>query len=345
MITDYMNFKEYIELHRNEVYSKICEYLPIKEPEEHYKIVRDYIDRQGSYRRPGLVMLSGQMYGASVEELLLPAAAMQLSEDWILIQDDIEDDSDLRRGKPALHKLYGWVHALDASDTGHIAMWRMLKDYIVKYGVEKGNRLYEKFYSMLLYTVEGQYLENTFIHYTKDLSQASESLYFKIADSKTCFYTVHVPMQLGAIVGNASDESLNMLKEIGQPAGIAFQITDDILDMTADEKVFGKKRFGDLYEGKITLMILHAYKNATPDEKAKIDSIYKKDRKEKTPEEISFLADIINKYDGIGYAKEMAEKYGEEATRLVEKHLPELPQNEYTDILISAMKEMYTRKK
>jgi len=90
-----MNFKEYIELHRNKVYSTICKYMPIKEPEENYRIMREYIDRQGSYRRPGLVLLSAQLFGASVDSALLPAAAQQLSEDWILMQDDVEDDSDL----------------------------------------------------------------------------------------------------------------------------------------------------------------------------------------------------------------------------------------------------------
>jgi geranylgeranyl diphosphate synthase type II len=340
-----MDFLEYIELHRKQVYDKICEYIPLKEPIGHYKITREYIDRQGSYRRPGLVMLMAQLYGAKPEDALLPAAAQQLSEDWILIQDDIEDDSELRRGFPALHKKYGIVHAIDASDTGQIAMWRMLKDYIIQAGVEKGNRLYEKFYDMMSYTVDGQYIENTFIQDTKDLSKANESLYFRIADSKTCFYTVYGPMQLGAIVAGQGEETLELLKKVGENAGIAFQITDDILDMTADEKKFGKKNFGDLYEGKLTLIILHAYESATPEEKAKIDEIYRKKRADKTKEEIDYLREIIEKYDGIGYARSVAEKYGEKANELVKQYANTIPKNEYTDIIISAMQKLYKRDK
>lgn len=340
-----MDFLEYIELHRKEVYDKICEYIPIKEPIGHYKIAREYVDRQGSYRRPGLVMLTAQLYGASPEEALLPAAAQQLSEDWILIQDDIEDDSELRRGLPALHKKYGVVHAIDASDTGQIAMWRMLKDYLLRAGPEKGNRLYEKFYDMLNYTVEGQYIENTFIQDIKDLKKADESLYFRIVDSKTCYYTVYGPMQLGAIVANQSNETLELLKRVGENAGIAFQIMDDILDMTADEKKFGKKNFGDLYEGKLTLIMLHSYKSATQEEKDKIDAIYRKRRQEKTKEEIDFLREIIGKYDGIGHAKEVAEKYGTKAQELVEQYSNTIPKNEYTEIIISAMQKLYKRDK
>ncbi len=339
------SFKEFIALHKAAVYSKICEYVPVKEPKDFYEIMRDYVDRQGSYRRPGLVMLTGRLFGVSEEELLLPAAAQQLSEDWILMQDDVQDDSDLRRGKPAIQKIYGWVHAFNASNIGHMAMWRMLRDYIKQVGIEKGFRMYDKFYDMLEYTVEGQHVENTFIHYTKDISKATEELYFRICDSKTCYYTVYGPMQIGAIAAGKGDDVLEALKEIGKPAGIAFQIADDVLDMTADEKVFGKRNFGDLYEGKVTLIILHAYKSATPAEKARIEAIYRKKRDEKTKEEIDFLREMIAKYKGIEYAQEVAERHGRQAREALEKHQGILPLNGLTPVVISALQELYVRKK
>lgn len=337
-------FKEFIEECRGMVIAKIREYVSEKDHKA-YRIMRDYIDRQGSYRRPGLVMLTGKLFGAGVDDLVLPAAAQQLSEDWILMQDDTEDDSDLRRGKPAAQKLYGWVHTMNASNIGHMAMWRMLKDYIRQVGFEKGNRMYEKFYDMLEYTLEGQHIENDFIHYTKDIKNATEDLYYRICDSKTSFYTVYGPMQIGAIAAGQNDKVLEALKEIGQPAGVAFQITDDVLDMTADEKVFGKKNFGDLYEGKVTLMILHAYKNATPEEKTRIEAIYAKKRSEKTGEEIAFLRDIIAKYKGIEHAQEVAEVYGQKARAALEKNRGLLPMNGLTPVIVSALQELYIRKK
>lgn len=340
-----MNFKEYIELHRASIYQKICQYVPIKEPIAHYAIMRDYIDRQGSYRRPGLVLLAGQMFGADLDELMLPAAAQQLSEDWILMQDDSEDDSELRRGKPAIQKIYGWVDSINSSEVGHMSMWRMLKDYMLKVGPEKGDKMYQKFYDMLEYTMEGQFIENTFIHKTKDLKKASEDLYFRIVDSKTCYYTVYGPLQIGAIGSGQNGKFLTALEDIGRPAGRAFQIVDDILDMVGDEKKFGKKNNGDLYEGKITLMVLHAYKNATSEEKAKFDSIYMKKRDEKNAQEIQFIVETINKYDGIGYAKQRAKAFGEEATAMIEKYRSILPNNEYTTIMLSAIEELYVRDK
>lgn len=337
-------FKEFIEKYRGQVYTKICEYVPHKDLAVH-EIMRDYVDRQGSYRRPGLVMLTGMLFGASTEELLLPAAAQQLSEDWILMQDDSEDDSDLRRGKPAAQKLHGWVHAMNATNIGQMAMWRILKDYIIHAGEEKGNAVYEKFYSMLEYTVEGQHIENNFIHYTKDIKNATEDLYYRICDSKTGYYTVYGPMQIGAIAAGQSGKVLDALKEIGRPAGIAFQIADDVLDMIADEKTFGKKNFGDLYEGKITLIILHTYKSATPEEKAKIEAIYAKKRGEKIEGEIKFLRDMIAKYKGIEYAQDVADRYSRQAREALEKYRDLLPTNGLTSVVVSALQELYIRKK
>ena len=340
----YSTFKELIEAYRPLIYGKICEYVPMKEPQEHYRIMRDYIDRQGKYARPGLLVLVGLMYGAKPNDLILPAAAQQLSEDWILIQDDAEDDSELRRGKPAAQRLYGWVHSVNATNSGHMAMWRMLKDYILNNDADRGNLLYDKFYEMLAYTVEGQYIENHFIHDIKDVSKASDELYFRIADSKTCFYTVHGPMQLGAIAAGHGDErTLKILREIGTEAGIAFQIVDDILDMTADEAKFGKRRLGDLYEGKLTPMVLHAYRNANPEEKEKMAAIYRKRRLEKTEEEIKFIEGLVIKYKGLEYARKLADEHGARATALIEKYRNELPKNQYTDLYINAVQSLYKR--
>jgi geranylgeranyl diphosphate synthase type II len=340
-----MNFKEYIESHKVEIYSEIMKYLPVKPPYEHYMIAREYSERQGSYRRPGLLMLCGEMFGAKKSELLLPSAAMQISEDWILIHDDVEDDSEMRRGKPALHKLYGKEIAINAGDAVHLAMWKIVKDYMEKAGAKSGGRFFDYFYNMLQYTVEGQFVETNFIYNTRDLSKATEELYYRIIGSKTCFYSVYGPMQLGAIVAGQDAETLKILQDIGSPAGIAFQITDDILDMMADEKVFGKQKYGDLYEGKLTLIILHAYRHADQHERTKINRIYRKGRAEKNKKEIEFLVNVIEKYGGIDYAKKEAERYGHMAKQAVLRYGSVLPNNRYKDILMSAIEELYMRKK
>ncbi len=340
-----MNFKDYVGGNKQDIYSKMMEYLPMKEPAEHYAMAKEYAERRGNYRRPGLLMLAGEMLGASKEKLLLSAAAMQMSEDWILIHDDVEDDSELRRGKPALHKIYGKELAINAGDAVHIVMWKMLKDNLQVLGPELGGKIYDKFYDMLEYTVEGQYVETNFIYRTRSLAKATEELYFRIVQAKTCYYSVYGPMQIGSMIAGADLSTLGIMKDIGEPAGMAFQIVDDILDMTADEKDFGKKRYGDLYEGKLTLIMLHTYSKADTQEKARIDAIYLKNRDQKTADDINFLVEMVGKYGGIEYARSVAEEYSAKAAKTIESYKGIIPDNEYTATLISAIEELYNRKK
>lgn len=340
-----MDFKEYIALHRHQIHSKIAEYLPLKEPMEYTKMLRDYSDRQGKYVRPGLLMLTGQMFDEKPRNLILPAAIMQLSEDWILMHDDVEDDSETRRGKPAIHRIYGIEQAINAGDAVHLTMWQMLRDYLAREGVQKGIRLFDKFFEILDITVEGQYFDIKFTKETKQIGNATEKTYFDIVSRKTNCYSVYGPMQLGAIVADQRENVLKALREIGSPAGTAFQIMDDVLDITANEKTFGKQRYGDLYEGKLTLIMLHAYNQATRAEKLKTDRIYKKDRKKKTKEEIDFLVYLIEKYGSQNYAYSIAMKYGQKSREAIDKYSDMLPNNDFKEIFISAVTALYLRKK
>lgn len=340
-----MDFREYVESHREEIHSTIMKYLPLKEPKDYTRIIREYSERQGKYFRPGLLMLSGEMLGAKPKDLLLPAAAMQLSEDWILMHDDVEDDSEMRRGKPALHKLYGVEHAINAGDAAHIAMWKMLSDYVRMRGATNGIRVLDKFYELLYRTTEGQYLDIKFARDVRQIGNASEKMYYDIISKKTSCYSVYGPMQIGATVAGCNSRVMKALKEIGGHAGTAFQIIDDVLDVTATEKAFGKRKYGDLYEGKLTIVMLETYKLASRAERIKIDRIYKKDRREKTRGDIDFLAFLIEKHKSAVYAYELAMKEGEKARKALKENMHLLPDNEYRDLFISAVTALFVRKK
>ena len=345
MVSDLMDFREYVESNRKAINSKILEYLPSGEPKEYSGMVRDYTERQGKYVRPSLLMLCGEMFGVDRVDMVLPAAIMQLSEDWILMHDDVEDDSELRRGRPALHRIYGTELAINAGDAAHLAMWEMVGDYLKRVGMEKGMKFYYWLAKVLDSTVVGQYLD---IKFTKDIRQvgkAGEEMYFDIVEKKTGCYSVYGPMQLGAIVAGKDAKTLDALKAIGSPAGTSFQIIDDVLDITSSEKTFGKQRYGDLYEGKLTLIVLHAYSKATRAERLKMDRIFKKDHKEKTKADIDFLVYLIGKYGSADHAYAVAMKYGKQAQDAIKKHKAIFPDNDYYDIFISAVNALFLRKR
>lgn len=199
----------------------------------YWKINRAYPERKGKYLRPTLVLLTAEALGAKRKEALKAAAAMQMSEEWILIHDDIEDNSEKRRGEPTLHKIYGNELAINAGDSLQIIMWKIIND-------QRSSAINEEFYKMLLRTTLGQGVEQIWTN-RKD-KDISKDEYFFIADSKSAYYTISGPMRLGAIIAGASRNQIEKITNFGLYLGRCFQLVDDILDLEQDKK-----------EGKITL--------------------------------------------------------------------------------------------
>jgi geranylgeranyl pyrophosphate synthase len=203
-----------------------------KDVSVYWKINKDYPERKGKYLRPTLVVLTAEAMGLPAKKAIKTAAAMQISEEWILIHDDMEDHSDTRRGSPALHKLYGEELAINAGDALHMVMWKIIGDI--------GNsKISHEFYIMLMRTALGQGVEQM---WTNEKRKINDSEYFFVADSKSAYYSIAGPIRLGAILAGANKAQLNKLTEFGLYLGRCFQLIDDILDYEQDIK-----------EGKITL--------------------------------------------------------------------------------------------
>jgi len=148
--------------------------------------------------------------GAKREKAMITAAAMQISEDWILNHDDIEDDSESRRGKPALHKIYGNELAINAGDALHIIMWKVLFDNFSTLNKELAMKIIEEFYTMLSRTVLGQEIE---LKWTRDKRfDLNYEDNLMILESKTGYYSIAGPMRLGAIFARSSRASLKSIR-------------------------------------------------------------------------------------------------------------------------------------
>jgi len=129
------------------------------EEKEYWRIVSDYPHRKGKYLRPTLVCLTAEAMGANLRKALLTAAAMQISEEWLLIHDDLEDNSLRRRGLPALHCLYDVPSAINAGDGLQNVMWKVLADNRKILGEKTTFRLLDEFYLQLSRTILGQMTE------------------------------------------------------------------------------------------------------------------------------------------------------------------------------------------
>lgn len=305
-----------------------------KELDFHLKIVNDYPQRKGKYLRPSLLLLTAEGMGAKRDEALVTAAAMQISEDWILNHDDIEDDSESRRGKRALHKIYGNELAINGGDALHVIMWKVLFDNFSILNKKKAMKITEEFYTMLSRTILGQGIE---LRWTRDKRfDLNEEDNLLILESKTGYYTIAGPMRLGAIIAGASEKQLTQIYRFGVMLGRSFQIVDDILDLTSDFS--GQKKKGnDIYENKRTLMLLHLLKMSSEVDKKFISEILEKKREEKREEDVEIMVELMKKYGSLDYGKKMADKYASEAKNIFEKELKFIRIEPYRSQLISGI--------
>lgn len=290
------------------------DYQPLLE--EHWQIVRDYPSRLGKYLRPGLVLLMAEALGVDTRQALITAAAMQTSEDWILIHDDLVDGSMERRGRKALHRLCGEEIAVNAGDTLHECMHRILNKNHELLEPLLAQRVSREFFQMLSRTTFGQFAE---IKWTVEDKQdmTEQDVLFTIG-GKTVYYTIAGPLRLGAILAGATEEQLRRIFRFSIPLGLCFQIRDDVLDLTSDFEGMKKQTCNDIYEGKRTLILLHLLAHASAYEQAAVRDVLAKSRNEKTQEEVSYIRRLMDKYGSIQYAEEKARSYAEESMKLLD---------------------------
>src|SRR3989454_4686513 len=159
---------------------------PLKEVDLLYRMMRDYPQRKGKGLRPFFCVTTCRALGGEESESLLTAACLELFQNWILIHDDIEDASELRRGSPSLHKKYDWTLALNAGDALHARMWGALLDNQTRLGQAKTLRVMGEFYRMINETTEGQHIELGWV--VGKRWNLSEEDYYMMCTKKTSWY-------------------------------------------------------------------------------------------------------------------------------------------------------------
>ena len=283
--------------------------------DEHWEVITDYPSRRGKYLRPALVMLMAEAMSGSSDKAVYTATAMQMSEDWILIHDDWEDGSLERRGKPALHRLVSSEISVNAGDTLHECMHRVLSENYRLLDVALARRVQHEFFLMLGRTTFGQYAE---IKWTQDNKQdmTDDDVLFTVS-GKTVYYTVAGPLRLGAILAGANDEQLQRIYEFSYPLGLCFQIRDDVLDLTGDFEGQKKQSLNDIYEGKRTLILLHLLRHCADEERQRVETILGKPREQKTADEVQYIRGLMDTYGSIRYAETRAEEYARQALDLL----------------------------
>lgn len=258
----------------------------------------------------------------ATKDVIHVALAFEVFQTAILIHDDIIDQSPLRRGKPTVHKAlaarhstehYGVAQGICLGDIGMFWAIRLIGESNFSDSVRI--KAVNSFLNTILYTGIGELLDVE-LSMQKQV-QATENEVVKIYLHKTAHYTITGALQLGAILGNGSQELLAGLKEYGDNLGIAFQIHDDILGVFGDETETGKSASSDIEEGKITLLSIFAQQHANETQKTILKKYYGKGQLSKT--EVETVRQVFMATGALAYAEKVRENYLQKALTSIEK--------------------------
>ncbi len=322
--TETVKLIELLRSNKQQLDRIILDFLPTKsktaEINEMYEMMRDYPSRGGKGLRGTACLLWCELFGGNRVNALTTAAALELFQNWILIHDDIEDQSDLRRGQPALHRKVGVELAINAGDALHGKMWELLlKNRNVLSPVVTLNILTE-FAMMLNLTTEGQQMELSWCKQNR--WDMNEKDYFQMVTKKSAWYTCITPARLGVLVAAERNKQVGVhdfnrllsdLVDFGTKLGVSFQIIDDVLNLMGEESKYGKEILGDIYEGKRTLMLIHLLAESTDAQKRKIIQIVSRPRSKKTLDEVRSVFDEMKDRGSLRYATNTARKLSEQA--------------------------------
>ena len=241
-----------------------------------YDLILDYPLRGGKALRPALSIATCLGLGGHLDAILPTAATLELYHNAFLIHDDIEDESWWRRGKPTLHIDHGVPIAVNVGDAMLSLSLQPLLDNVERVGLGPALRILRAVAKMTRLTVDGQALELEWVR--SNTWRLDDDDYLKMVELKTSWYSFITPLQAGAIAAGAGSERLASLESLGRHLGVAFQITDDLLNLRADPEEYGKEIGGDLWEGKRTLMLLHTLRSAEPTDRERAVQILSKRR-------------------------------------------------------------------
>jgi octaprenyl-diphosphate synthase len=261
-----------------------------------------YIQASGGKRmRPAVLLMASRLAGYEGERAVLFAAAVEFIHTATLVHDDIIDDSELRRGRLAVHSRWGNDITVLLGDYLYIKSMALALTHDTL-------DIVRVLCDVTLKMIEGELYQLT----KNGDADITEDEHFDIIRRKTA-YLFGGCSQIGGMLGNVSEEGGQALQEYGFNLGIAFQIVDDLLDYTGDASALGKPIGADLREGKMTLPLIHLLRQGEEvGERIVRDIIASRTT---TEEQWSELLRILNEHRSIDYANRRASEYAERAKK------------------------------
>ncbi len=265
--------------------------------------IGEYLRNGGGKRlRPALLFLSSKLFDYRGRGAVKLGAVVEIIHTATLVHDDIIDEAKTRRGRPAANTRWGNSKCVLAGD------WLYMQAF--KVAVQERNfRILDTLIDLTKQMVEGELLQMEKLGQLITLNEHFDLIFRKTA----CLFSVC--MRMGAILGEATPEEEEALAKYGHDLGMAFQIVDDLLDLTASEEVLGKPVASDLREGKVTMAVIHALERCTPGERSKIETIVQNRAFNGVTH--ADIMEILERYGSLNAATDCAARYADSARRAI----------------------------
>jgi octaprenyl-diphosphate synthase len=265
--------------------------------------IGEYLRAGGGKRiRPALLFLSAKLFDYRGRGAVRLGAVVEIIHTATLVHDDIIDEAKTRRGRAAANTQWGNSRCVLAGD------WLYMQAF--KIAVQERNfRILDTLIELTQQMVEGELLQMEKLGKLITLDEHFDLIYRKTA----CLFSVC--MRLGAILGGATAEEEAALGKYGHDLGMAFQIVDDVLDLTASEQVLGKPVASDLREGKVTMAVIHALERCTAEERGKIETILRERGFNGVTH--AHILEILQRYGALEAATTRAAQYADSARKSI----------------------------
>lgn len=253
----------------------------------------------GKRIRPFLSILCSKIFGYNGEKASILACSVESIHTASLLHDDVVDGASIRRGRPSAHFLWGNQVVI------------LVGDFLYSNALRLANSLKNQKIMDALSNATSRMSEGELIQLNKKGNpDITKEDYMEIIKGKTAIL-MSAACKGGAVIGNATQEEEDALTAFGLKLGMAFQITDDVLDYMAEEKILGKSLGKDLEEGKITLPMIYLLRNTTTHEAEKVKAIIGAEQISKS--DLTYILDLLKKYRSIEQSFEKANSILQEA--------------------------------
>jgi geranylgeranyl diphosphate synthase type II len=313
MVTSTTTFmSDYLDGVRSGVADAVAACLPEGGPRDSlYGPLSDFVGRAGKAIRPALCIAAARAHGSTTERALPSSVALELLHNAFLVHDDVEDGSISRRGLPTMHAEHGVPIAINVGDGLAAMALQPLTQNVGLLGSSMHNRVMAEFNDLLRMTIEGQAIELGWR--ANDVVDLTSQDYLEMVALKTCAYTTIFPLRIGALIGSWGRADLSLVTRFGLHLGTAFQITDDVLNLTGSEDLYGKEIDGDIAEGKRTLMLIHLLSTVAGVERGFLTGFLEGERGSRSLDDIARVRALMDRQGSIQYAQEYASALAEQA--------------------------------